>query len=533
MPGRPRLAPVDTLALRTRVRTLRVGVWPSVFSCGYIAVYASWTREGPHRSLIMLMCAVAIAASVLLARAPIEPLLRGRWREPFFLGWSTSTVVLVTLAAGLDGGVSSPIAIAYFLPLAYASLSYPLPSMVAVAIVDLAGFFGLALVVGDARPSFVFIFSASLVAAAWICAWQSHDLDVQRCELARASRTDPLTGALNRRGFEERLDAALEHARVHGHPAALVLLDLDHFKQVNDAKGHAAGDELLCWVVTTLQQHIGLQDTVGRLGGDEFALILDEAPATAALTVERLRAALGEHSGVSAGVATFPLDGDDLEALHHAADAALYSRKQGERQPHPAQRELSWAAALASCVDERMAVRHEHSQAVADYAAAIAEAGGWSADEVGLLRLAATLHDVGKIHVPEAILRKAGPLTEAELATVARHPAAGADMVARIDGLEQVVGWIRHSHERIDGRGYPDGLAGGDVPQASRILLVADAYDAMISDRPYRRSLTPEAAVEELRRHAGSQFDAGCVAVLEGVLRERGVLTGPRALHTD
>ncbi|MEA2340519.1 MAG: hypothetical protein QOG11_596, partial [Solirubrobacteraceae bacterium] len=134
------------------------------------------------------------------------------------------------------------------------------------------------------------------------------------------------------------------------------------------------------------------------------------------------------------------------------------------------------------------------------------------------LRLAAMLHDVGKVRVPEAILRKPDPLTAAEWEEIARHPVVGAEIVARVEGLDEIGPWIRHSHERIDGDGYPDGLRGEDIPAASRILLVADAYDAMTSDRSYRRALPAEAAMAELERHTGTQFDPACVAALRTVL---------------
>jgi HD-GYP domain-containing protein (c-di-GMP phosphodiesterase class II) len=124
------------------------------------------------------------------------------------------------------------------------------------------------------------------------------------------------------------------------------------------------------------------------------------------------------------------------------------------------------------------------------------------------------LHDVGKVAVPDEILRKAGPLTASEFGEIRRHSRIGAELVARVEGLDAIVPWILHSHEHFDGSGYPDGLSGGGIPLASRILLVADAFDAMTSDRPYRDALSREAALRELEEHAGSQFDPGCVELL-------------------
>jgi HD-GYP domain-containing protein (c-di-GMP phosphodiesterase class II) len=198
------------------------------------------------------------------------------------------------------------------------------------------------------------------------------------------------------------------------------------------------------------------------------------------------------------------------------ADGRLYASRygrpdQGRTSSHE---RLSWATTLAHTVDARMNAEHEHSRAVADYAVSIAAALGWEEDMIGMLRIAAILHDVGKITVPDRILCKPGPLTREEFELIKRHSCAGADLIERIDGLETIVPWIRHSHESYDGSGYPDGLRGEAIPQASRIMLVADAFDAITSTRPYREALSAEEACEELRRNAGSQFDPRCVQAL-------------------
>jgi putative nucleotidyltransferase with HDIG domain len=163
--------------------------------------------------------------------------------------------------------------------------------------------------------------------------------------------------------------------------------------------------------------------------------------------------------------------------------------------------------------------RHEHSPNVASLAVAIARRLGWTDEELGSLRIAAMLHDVGKAAIPDSILRKPGKLTTEEFAEIKQHPLLGAGIVERVDGLEDIVPWIRHAHEHWDGSGYPDGLAGEDIPLASRILLVADAYDAMTAPRPYRDPLPAEEAIEELERHRGTQFDTTCVDALVAHLR--------------
>jgi putative nucleotidyltransferase with HDIG domain len=297
----------------------------------------------------------------------------------------------------------------------------------------------------------------------------------------------------------------------------VLVLDIDHFKPVNDRYGHAAGDELLRWVVSTIKQAVRPTDAIGRIGGDEFAVLFaDIEPADALQSAGRISTALEERAPCSVGMATFPMDGVGLEELMRLADVRLYASRHGRPDrdvPGPTER-LSWAATLAHAVDMRMNASHEHSRAVADLAVSIATELGWQSDMLGMLRMAAMLHDIGKVTVPDEILCKPGELTLAEYDRMKGHSVAGAELVSRIQGLDVIVAWIRHSHESWDGSGYPDGLRGEAIPQASRIMLVADAFDAITSTRPYRHALSAEHACEELMRHAGTQFDPACVQAL-------------------
>ena len=195
------------------------------------------------------------------------------------------------------------------------------------------------------------------------------------------------------------------------------------------------------------------------------------------------------------------------------ADIRLYLSRHGRSGAAGGER-LSWATTMAHAVDLRMDSKHEHSRSVSDHAVSIATALGWRVDMLGMLRIAAMLHDVGKVGVPDSILCKPGPLTPEEFDVIKEHARSGAELVARIEGLEAIVPWIRHSHERFDGNGYPDGLRGDAIPQASRILLVADAFDAITSSRPYRDALPVTHACEELKRGVGTQFDPACVEAL-------------------
>jgi diguanylate cyclase (GGDEF)-like protein len=403
----------------------------------------------------------------------------------------------------------------------FAAMSYPLASVVIVGGLSVASYLMLALTVGGAPWSYQALFSAMLFCTGAMSAWQARNHDRQHQALMEVSRADPLTGCLNRRGFEERAVAEIASATRRAHQGAVLVLDVDHFKEVNDRHGHGAGDELLRWVVATLQSLLRPSDAIGRIGGDEFAvLVADVEPGDALGMSVRMAEALRTRQPCSIGVATFPMDGIELEELMRAADTRLYASRDGRPRAGTTtvDERLSWAATLAHAVDMRMSAEHEHSRAVADWAVEIAAALGWKAEMLGTLRIAAMLHDVGKVTVPDRILAKPGPLTAEELETVRGHSAAGAELVGRVEGLSMIVPWIRHVHERFDGSGYPDGLDGEAIPQASRIMLVADAFDAITSSRPYRAARSIEYARHELRRGAGAQFDPACVSVMLDLL---------------
>jgi diguanylate cyclase (GGDEF)-like protein/putative nucleotidyltransferase with HDIG domain len=356
--------------------------------------------------------------------------------------------------------------------------------------------------------------------------------------------TDPLTGLGNHRHFHERLQRALASAERTGDPLSLCLVDIDDFKRINDRYGHPLGDRVLRQVASRLRQ--GGQSF--RLGGDEFAVLLPkldqaEAVAVARSIVERVAAAHVEQVGevtVSAGVATYPVQGEGRDELIRLADSALYWAKEDgknrARSYEPVLVELGLerlmggedrtaryraAAGLARTVDGRDAYTGEHSERVAALAARIARRLELDEAEVELVRLAASLHDVGKLAIPEEILRKPGALNAGEQLVLQRHPQIGHRMLENL-GAEPIADWVLHHHERWDGSGYPHRLRGEEIPFGSRIIFVADAYDAMTSERVYRDALAPQDALEELARCAGTQFDP---AVVDAVADELGVAT--------
>jgi diguanylate cyclase (GGDEF)-like protein len=512
----------DQSAFGMREASFAAGVWLSYLVCGSSAAYVVLTWQRPHRLILACGFTAGVLGAAIVSLLPRERIVRGNMREAFFLAWSLLDLLLISLGAYADGGTGSPLTLAFVLPVVFAATSYPLASVVAVGAMTVAGYLFVAVAAGGSGWAHEALFVVMLGCTGVMSAWMARNQERQRAALMEASRVDPLTGCLNRRGFEERAIAEISRSWRGAGEGAVLLLDLDHFKEVNDRHGHAAGDELLRWVVQTLGASVRLQDAIGRLGGDEFAVLMTDIDGPSAVeSAARISRRLAERAPCTLGVATFPADGTELEELMRQADGRLYASRYGRAhrgRTSPDER-LSWAATLAHAVDMRMNASHEHSRSVAEHAVAIARGLGWEEQELGLLRIAAMLHDVGKVTVPDSVLCKPGRLTAQEFELIKGHSVAGAELVARIDGLEPIVPWIRHSHESFDGSGYPDGLAGEEIPQASRIMLVADAFDAITSSRPYRAALPVEHACGELRRNAGTQFDPECVSALLAALR--------------
>ena len=508
---------IDFSEVKFRLRIAGARIWLTYLIAAVFGAYAVGTWDGTERLALVALAAGYLAWGMLVRLLPLDKIVHSRSHDIFFLGWSIAEVAVIAGAMTIDGGSDSPLAALLFIPLVVAALTYPPILVLAVGTLELLAYLMLAVNVGGRDDLSLSLFAVSLGITALVCAWQTRFRDAQRDELNRISRADPLTGCLNRRGFLERLEAEVDEAGRGGRAFTLVALDLDRFKAVNDAKGHAAGDELLRWTVDQLSENLRPMDSVGRLGGDEFALLIPGAARPEALTlVGRLNRALADRAPCSLGIACYPADGTDIEELQRHADAELYAAKEGSRvETAPSRRELSWATALAQAVDTRIAVPDEHSTAVARYAAAIAEELGWEGTDLALLRMAAMLHDVGKVGIADSILRKAGPLTEEEFDQMRLAPVTGAELVGRVEGLGAIVPWIYHAHEHMDGSGYPEGLRGDAIPRASRIIAVADAFDAMTTNRPYRAAMSREDALAELHRCAGTQFDPVCVDALE------------------
>jgi diguanylate cyclase (GGDEF)-like protein/putative nucleotidyltransferase with HDIG domain len=349
---------------------------------------------------------------------------------------------------------------------------------------------------------------------------------------------DPLTGLLNRRFLYEAFGKELERHARSGAAGSIALIDVDDFKLVNDTLGHIAGDGVLCEIGRIAMRVIRGSDSFARVGGEEFALLLPDTTQLDALMVaERLRRAIASAPilpdrtvTVSAGIASWPDDGLTLEELEGKADSALYWAKRNGKNLCAVATEvvvpesgdarqgmLQHLHALVATIDSQHLNTRDHSQNVAAYAAAIGEHMGLTRERIVLLRRAALFHDIGKVAVRREVLNKPSRLTDVEFEEIKVHAVVGGAMLHH-SGFDVEADWVRHHHERLDGRGYPDGLPGSEIPIEARIIHVADSFEAMTSDRPYHQGRPIGDSVDELRRCAGTQFEPRVVEALVELL---------------
>ncbi len=374
-----------------------------------------------------------------------------------------------------------------------------------------------------------------------------------RGRLAALAATDHLTGLANHRTFQERLAQEAVRASRHGRRFSLVLLDIDHFKRVNDDLGHQMGDAVIRETARRLDTLTRAGDLMARIGGDEFAWLMPETGGMEAWrAADRAREAVATdafpgvgHLTISAGVCDLEQASEQNE-LFRLADGALYWAKQHGRDvaflyspevvevlsdAEHAERltrlqALQSIRVLARAVDAKDPSTRQHSERVAEVAKVLATGLGWSSEDASALRDAGLVHDVGKIAVPDAILFKPDRLTPDEFQRVTAHAALGAEIVADVLSGAQVA-WVRGHHERWDGRGYPDRLGAEAIPEGARILTLADAWDVMTSERPYGTPLSREDALAECRRCSGTQFWPPAVTALVRAIEE-GHLTSDR-----
>ena len=370
------------------------------------------------------------------------------------------------------------------------------------------------------------------------------------------ANTDELTGLFNHRHCHERLDEEIARSSRFGDIFSIVMLDMDRFKNYNDAYGHLIGDEVLRKLAKIITESIRTADIGFRYGGDEFVVLMPRTSLEAATkAAERLRKSIEASADIkripqtcSIGVAAWPTDGIMREEILQAADSAAYYAKhnggnqvcqankvvlseairvEGLHDKYSKDTILSTIYALAATVDAKDHHTYGHSRKVSTYATRVAELLGYQREEVDRIRTAALLHDIGKIGIPDYLLSKNDTLRESDWKKIQSHPAIGVSILKHVNDLTDCLPAVQYHHERYDGTGYPLGLKGDNIPLDARILAVADSYDAMTSERPYRDGIIAEKeALKELRRCSGTQFDPAVVdAFIELITRDLGVVS--------
>jgi two-component system cell cycle response regulator len=440
--------------------------------------------------------------------------------------WASDTIYLIKDAAGtwVSGGPFDPgwwtiaecAAIAAWmdpdkalasrrLTGARASIRIPVAfSLVAIAVL-VAGSFTVITV-----PAVVLASTALLaVLVRLVLTFRAHQSMLASSRIEAA--TDPLTGLGNRRALAAALEARLD--RDEPEPLLLGLFDLNGFKNYNDGFGHAAGDALLKQLARSLASVLPPPAAAFRMGGDEFCVLLP-GDDTGQAMLRAAHAVLHERGdgfeiSASLGSVMLPSETADTSEALRLADQRMYSDKSSARRSGTAQ---EVARTLLSALAQRDPHLTDHMADVERLAIGTARALGLPDDQVELIALGAELHDVGKVAIPETILLKPGPLTDQEWALMRQHTVAGQRILATSPALIEVGPLVRSSHERWDGHGYPDRLSGAEIPLGARIIAVCDSYDAMTSDRSYRRAMSEEVALAELDAGAGSQFDPDVVA---------------------
>jgi len=386
-------------------------------------------------------------------------------------------------------------------------------------------------------------------------------VSAKRTETHNAATIDLLTQVSNRGSVLSSLFTEVDRAVRYGRPLSVAVVDLDHFKVINDSHGHQVGDVVLRGVADLFRTNLRRTDVVGRYGGEEFMIVLPETgPEAATEVAEKLRL-LVQHRlfqaspelsiavTVSVGIAGGQGKTLRAESLVRDADQAMHAAKSlGRNQTYVFEepnddarvprapissagraRALEVAAvgrkaaeaALSNIVAPLPHYRGKPSVLIATIVVAIARDLQLPDQEIERIRVAALLHDIGKIAVPAQILEKPSSLSTAEWDFVKEHPRIGQIILDETGGLLEVGKIILHHHERFGGHGYPHGLRGRDIPLGSRIVSIADAYDAMIQERPYQRAIDHQDALAELRRHAGTQFDPELVDIFVRLYPER------------
>lgn len=392
--------------------------------------------------------------------------------------------------------------------------------------------------VTNSASGLLFSLSATRVAVIVASVMIAYIYEQERKSIKRLewlANIDGVTGVFNHRYFQSKLEEEITRADERGSTLGMLMIDLDNFKKFNDNYGHKAGDLLLSKTSEIFMNETKEQGIVCRYGGDEFAILLPDANSESILSViEHIRKSFDKMTHLeeyftlpnkvtlSAGYSIYPYLARDKDALIMQSDSALYQAKNMGRNNVQLYRDIfedikfffdsdeqlfGGLRVLLGTVSAKDKYTLGHSERVMDYAVMIARAIGLGGERIRLLKIAALLHDIGKVEIPESVLNKTGPLTEDEVNLLHKHSDYSVDILEPLSGIDRLIDSIKHHHERFDGKGYPTGIKGNNIPLEARILCVADSFDAMLSDRPYRKGMKIDEVVAELEANAGTQFD--------------------------
>lgn len=370
-----------------------------------------------------------------------------------------------------------------------------------------------------------------------------------RKEMQRLAITDELTDVFNQRYFHTTLESEISNSSRNNSSIGLILIDIDNFRMYNDLYGHSYGDTILKNTGAILKKIVNKNDTICRFGGDEFAILilnndlesLEKEAKRLYDEYEKIKNEYYNDSFVdkitfSIGLSEYPIISSSKEELISHANMALYqSKNMGDDKVHFYQ-DIMLQIHKSMMSDEQMVgvfkgllstivakdkYTFGHCERVSTYAVMIAEAMGLELKEIQTILYSGLLHDIGKIELPKAVLNKIGRLTSEEFDLVRKHPINSANILEPLSGIDNLIDYVMHHHERYDGKGYPDGIVGENISLGARILCVADSFDAMVSDRPYRKSMSIEEAFLELERCSGSQFDPKIASLFVRIMRNK------------
>ena len=481
---------------------LMTRVMPAVWfggSATFLAVVLGGGTDGDSRTGFLVIDAIGwtMFATMVVGRGRLPAWF---WELAQYVG-----IAIVTALVIVGDDPASPFALFYLWLAVQGAFFDDWRRLIPQGVFVAAGY-GVALAaVDDGFPVVRWLMLVvSMVVVGWVVAYLRVRVEILLAWLGKAAETDELTGLCNRRRLLEELEKAV-------HPSAprtsLAMFDLDGFKGYNDTFGHPAGDALLARVAERLASSVEADGTAFRLGGDEFCVIAQGEAAAREAAIARAGEALRERGEgfdirASFGVVAVPDEASNVADALRLVDRRLYQAKGAGREGAKTwarAAEAGWTSVVAPRLGARL---------------------GLAGEDLDILSRAAQLHDIGKVAIPRELLLKTGPLSSEELDYIRRHVVIGERVLHGAEPLVPVARVVRATHERWDGEGYPDGLAGEEIPLAARIVAACEAFESMTTGGGYRPGISQDSAVAELRRCSGSQFDSRVVDELARFLAE-------------